>query len=106
MDRETIEKAAKEFCITDKTCPGNRRLAFIAGAQWRINSAWHDARDAPEHKRQFLYQAVRKSGQMFYGINSVADEEEWGFLKEFIILERWAYLDDLLPEGPGKEGGR
>lgn len=84
MERETIEKAAKEFCVTDKTCPGNRRLAFIAGAEWRIDSVWHNAKmETPSLWKLIL-------------IKDRAGDYDLGYeLRDNTVL--WAYVVDLIP---------
>ena len=67
------------------------------GAEWRINSVWHDVKEMPEFKRDFIYQAVRKSGEIYYGTGILYNNDEWEFRLEFVTIERWAYIDDLLP---------
>ena len=56
MTREQIEKAAKETLVNEPielqaTKVGAFQRGFVAGAQWRINSVWHDINEEPkEHK--------------------------------------------------------
>ena len=51
MKKEQIEKAALLFAGAGEfgECPYNpdAKNGFMAGAQWRINSAWHDKSDFP-----------------------------------------------------------
>lgn len=78
------------------------KSTFVSGAEWRIKSVWHDAKEKPDHKRDFIYQAVRRSGEIYYGMTELFGDDEWDFMNECCIIERWAYLDDLLP---GKKEG-
>ena len=91
MNRETIEKAAGIYIHQDQTAGLTRKKAFMDGARWRINSAWHDAiKETPAAFSPVL--AVHHSGR--YSVNMLGEEETcpraW---------EKWAYIDDLLPEG-------
>lgn len=107
MEREDIEKAAKDYSI-GKTHfrrsvlkevdaddyvlrKDNCREDFITGAEWRINSVWHDAKECPERKRNYLAQC--KNGRF----NVIPDSMNWdNFYKKAEII-RWAYIEDLLP---------
>ncbi len=111
--KKTVEEAIKEHLRANAFVSDPDNLHFVDrfyeqtkaaewGAKWRINSVWHDVEEKPNHKQTFIYQAIRKSGEMYYGINSIFGDDEWAFLNDFVIIERWAYIDDLLPE---KKGG-
>ena len=109
MDKETIDKAAMEYSgLTDNPKDPNARergclcIAFSDGAHWRINSVWHDGREMPGYKRDFIYQSILKSGKVCLGMKMIFRDDEWDFIKKFCVIERWAYVDDLLPER--KEG--
>ena len=102
MTREQIEKAAIKSAdveLDDFECRGHRD-GFIAGAQWRINSVWHDAIDKPERNRDFLYESARG----WFGINNTTKmarevyPEKWDRFVEGYDVIRWVYIDDLLPE--------
>ena len=61
------------------------------GANWRISSGWHDAKECPERKRNYLAQC--KNGRF----NVIPDSMNWdNFYKKAEII-RWAYIEDLLP---------
>ena len=71
MTRERIEKEARDY-VSDVY--GNDgyflpdyedevRGAFVAGAEWRINSVWHDAIDKPERNRDFLYESATQAAK-------------------------------------------
>ena len=98
MDKKKIERAAKEAAM--KRCSHYDEEAvfvngFADGAQWRINAAWHDAKDIPEPYKPIL--VVRDDGS--HSVNMFPRN-----VKSLpASFKRWAYLDDLLPE-EGKEG--
>ena len=100
MKREQIEKAAKEhqsklpYC-DDRKVRGEfvgNYYGFIAGAQWRINSVWHDASEKPD-KNQLVVFECRKTYGRGYSVNF---GENYDLLKN--VLLSWAYVIDLLPE--------
>lgn len=65
---------------------------FKAGAQWRINSVWHDANEKPD-KNQLVVFECRKTYGSGYSVNF---GENYDLLKN--VLLGWAYVIDLLPE--------
>lgn len=122
MNRETIEKAAKEAVRNHFQCNGEypceeldycefcdgRNSAFdckedctadsfsegfFSGADWRINSVWHDENEKPDKNRLTLFECKKTYGKGY----SVNFGENYPLLKN--VLLRWAYVADLLPEG-------
>lgn len=116
MRKEDIEKAAKEALLNDSTELQNTRIGtfqqgFVVGAEWRINSVWHDEKVMPDRNldkvlgfgedvivkpkyRPFIEicnACWDEDGQNFY-----FDGERETFLMEDI--ENWAYIKDLIPE--------
>lgn len=88
MKKEDIEKAAINY---DSRLVAFR--AFMKGAEWRINSVWHDINEIPEDGRIIVL--LGKYGTMIiYGPNMMYYKEsviaDGGFLK-------WAYKEDLIP---------
>ena len=79
--------ASKDEVLTDfgSSC-------FIEGAQWRINSVWHDASEKPD-KNQLVVFECRKTYGKGYSVNF---GENYELMKNVIV--RWAYIIDLLPE--------
>ena len=100
MNKETIEKAAKEnasthFGLINKEWWA-RKNGFEDGAQWRINSVWHDATDIPK-KGEYIVIVFRSGNFASWNVSyNIVDV----FKKFDIIL--WSYSKDLLPER--KEG--
>lgn len=81
----------KEDCGADDFNEG-----FIAGAQWRINSVWHDASEKPEIGRNLL---TYLGEDKFCEIDFLCkDDFDWEYYADIRGIIRWAYVDDLLPE--------
>ena len=98
MNREQIEKAAGEYSgsvlgFKDNPVVMNKHKAFMDGAQWRINSVWHDASEIPQHSGILI--AICKDGKaVLCGPNN----SDWKTTVKIFHIVKWAYLDDLLPE--------
>ena len=67
-------------------------FAFRDGAEWRINSVWHDASEKPD-KNQLVVFECRKTYGRGYSVNF---GENYDLLMN--VLLGWAYVIDLLPE--------
>lgn len=110
MDRETIEKAALicagagEYGELPYNPDANK--GFIAGAQWRINSAWQKpSAYGDELKRDVEVIAKTKRGYRFGKFDVVGYSNEYiGFVStsclEYALSDvlEYAYLDDLIPD--------
>lgn len=122
MNRETIEKAAKEAVQNHFQCNGKYPCeerdycefcnghnsafdckedcgaddfneGFIIGAQWRINSVWQDAtKFKPRHGSKV---AVLVGGK---GITVWNFENGMEQAFSCMSIKCWAYLDDLIPD--------
>ena len=97
MTREQIGKAAGEYSgsvlgFKDNPVVMNKHKAFMDGAQWRINSVWHDASEKPD-KNQLVVFECRKTYGRGYSVNF---GENYDLMKN--VLLSWAYVIDLLPE--------
>lgn len=104
MTREQIAKAAGAYSgsvlgFKDNPVVMNKHKAFMDGAQWRINSVWHDLpNDLPQKENAWILLELIFEGRLVYlPVEWVNDGE--GAPKQAI---RWAYIDDLRPER--KEG--
>ena len=118
MNRETIEKAARnfieDFCHDhiDYTsinyeednyeAARNNTLwefgteIFMAGAEWRINSVWHNlGKEMPECNRH----VVNEDWFDFIA----KDEKDLARIIKKYPFKQWAYVDDLLPERKEEE---
>ena len=99
MTKEDIEKAAAEYA--NEACrplwrTGNEQVCmidFIEGAEWRINSVWHDINEIPEDGRIIVLLGKYRT-MIIYGPNMM-------YYREAIIMDggflKWAYKEDLIP---------
>lgn len=102
MNRETIEKEADKYSYEQwkveddfycRDCMGIiAPPAFVAGAEWRINSVWHSPNELPRIGSYVV--VLYEDEHIFFG--KVRD------YCNSVPVKTWAYLDDLLPDG--KEG--
>lgn len=88
MKREDIEKAAVNY---DSRLVAFR--AFMKGAEWRINSVWHDANKIPDKAELTLVEFPdgRIDIVYFHTIKS------WRSMIKRNGTIRWAYIKDLIP---------
>ena len=70
--------------------------SFEDGARWRIDSAWHDGTASCEARRKALVLFDNGSAKVYEDLRELSVERLWGY------VDRFAYLDDLLPDG-GRE---
>lgn len=105
MNKEDIEKAAAEYA--NETCRSLWRTGyeqvcmtdFIEGAEWRINSVWHDSKDIPKESSAIL--AIRSDGStdIVYFIKLL----RWRSLIKRCGFVQWAYIKDLIPNKEGEQ---
>ena len=101
MSKEDIQKAKAENAerIANIAYSGGGHIgqddletAFENGADWRINSVWHDIKEMPENNRMILI-------IMQHDIPTVLGPDNTFFKEEVKDrqIHRWAYVDDLKP---------
>lgn len=96
MDRETIEKAAKEnasthFGLINKEWWA-RKNGFEDGAQWGINSVWHDIdNELPECGKHVV-------NEDWFDFIAKDEKDLQRIIKKY-PFKLWAYVADLLPDG-------
>lgn len=79
-----------------------RRKAFRDGAEWRIESVWHNASEIPEANKRVLVCFENVIGEyVYYRIKGFKPNvlKNWNmgnFSLDKVLY--WCYLDDLLPE--------
>ncbi len=95
MKREDIEKAARVWAEDEITKSRKERgiKAFKAGANWRINSVWHDASENPKLNKFFVFE--NKCNE--WGTDCLYQHQKWNLYVAVNDLIRWAYIEDLLP---------
>ena len=98
MTREDIEKAAlkgvEEYVNSGnlKGFRGSYCKGFMEGADWRINSVWHTMDVVPE--REVLLALHGYGRTITIKLNG---DMKWKGMDKFFRAEKWAYMDDLLP---------
>lgn len=71
--------------------------AFENGAEWRINSVWHDANEEPKYDEFFLYENVIQAFHVDCIFPSQDEAFVWDdYVKDWCLM-RWAYIKDLIP---------
>lgn len=104
MKREDIYKAASDYAEENSWYPGETSYesdiiaieesfadAFKAGAEWRINSVWHDASEVPDTDKGDLIIIVKDA----FGKDVYVRQNAYYVLKYGCV--KWAYMKDLLP---------
>ena len=92
MYRKTIEQAADNYAANAKLSFVNGDFdryaiaeAFEKGAEWRIDSVWHDARkEKPAYWKLIIREDIM--GDHDLGCELAHD------------TVRWAYMEDLIPD--------
>lgn len=91
MTREDIEKAADDFADREYEISDIDRdplyKGFYHGANWRINSVWHDATEKPKLGELIIVEVYGVIWE--YGKSDVCDTNH--------PAARWAYMKDLIP---------
>ena len=107
MKKEDIEKAAVDSCVIENEI-FNPELTpyyeqgFKDGADWRINSVWHDASEIPEANKRVLVCFENVIDEyVYYRIRGFKPNVLKKCNMRISSLDKvlyWCYLDDLLPE--------
>jgi hypothetical protein len=100
MERDDIEKAATQHANMigwDHNPEETRGLfaySFEKGAEWRINSMWHNVEELPEKNTWFLAQI---GNDCFDTFTMRVESNRWTQWCKGMNIIRWSYIDDLLP---------
>lgn len=94
MKRKKVREIAKAQGLynfpTSKNMALKYESGFIDGAEWRINSVWHDVeKELPEYNRH----VVNEDWFDF----TAKDEKDLKRIMNQYPFKRWAYVDDLKP---------
>lgn len=82
--------------VTDLSVVNQRigfRIGFLKGANWRINSVWHDRTENASMDNGeivFVFPDGSAMTKSVLGWN-------WGDIQEHFKFVKWAYMKDLLP---------
>ena len=102
--KKDIKEAIKEHLyantfVTDSNNPGfvdrffEHTKAAEWGANWRINSAWHDASERPDKGKMLIVEDIDSAYDLVY----LTQSKPWEELSEKNHYMRGAYIEDLLP---------
>lgn len=93
MTKEDIKKAASEYAKeacrplwragTEQVCMAD----FMEGAEWRINSVWHNSAEKPIPGKLLL-------------VNTIYGEYDLCYYGTYLLwntVMTWAYMKDLIP---------
>lgn len=100
MKKEDIEKAAQDYddgliySSVKEQC--DLIKAFKAGAEYRINSVWHNADEVPKEKGYILVE-VNGSQPIFVIWNINVIPTNWDKIVKENNVAKWAYVKDLIP---------
>lgn len=95
MTQEEIERAAVDSCVFERDILNPEltpyyEQGFKDGANWRIDSVWHDVdKELPKYNRH----VVNEDWFDF----TAKDEKDLKRIMNQYPFKRWAYVDDLKP---------
>ena len=79
--------------------------SFKSGAKWAINEfikdLWHDVDEIPKRAKAFIFECGDYS--MNYHIGMMFNPNDYKKNAEIWHMNRWCYLDDILPKQEGGE---
>ena len=105
MNREDIQKAKAENAerIANIAYSGGGHIgqddletAFENGADWRINSVWHDASETPISGKYALVKYITGDLKIKDRVD-VFCGHEWKEMCHYDKLIQFAYIEDLIP---------
>lgn len=79
--------------------------SFKAGAKWAINKflkdLWHDVDEIPKRAKAFIFECGDYS--MNYHVGMMFNPNDYKKNAEIWHMNRWCYLEDILPKQEGGE---
>lgn len=103
MKKEDIEKAAAIYTAQsedyDLAEVRDVKQAFADGANWYINSVWHDASERPKDRNAQCLVEVKSGGSSFFLLSQFYHSGGFSFMNGISNIQpkRWAYTKDLIP---------
>lgn len=100
MIKEDTEKAANDFADREYEYNDIDRNAlykgFYWGAQWRINSVWHNANEVPK-KKGYILVWINGDHPIFVTWNINVIPTDWAKTVKLNNVVKWAYIEDIIP---------
>ena len=103
MKIEDIEKEAAIYTAqaedSDYAEVRDVKRAFTDGANWRINSVWHEASEQPKDRNAQCLVEVKSGGSSFFLLSQFYHSGGFSFMDGIRNMQpkRWAYIEYLLP---------
>lgn len=96
MKKVDIEKSAQKRCDRRYSYLHNSAFydGFMQGADWRINSVWHDASQEPTEKKIIV---VINLEDVISQISFLVEADNWNDCVKEADIVKWCYKEDLLP---------
>ena len=100
MQTEDIQKAADKHSF-EYLCKDNIDMlelgchyeaGFMAGAEWRINTVWHERTEPAEEGNDIIL--LFPDGKC----TVMTLNGEWELIIAWLLFYKWAYLKDILPD--------
>lgn len=101
MTQEEIDQVARAYSalivggirhIQDFYEREKYEAGFISGANWRIDSVWHDMCEEPKKEEMLLLHGNGRTISILWN-----GDIKWKDIGKFFRAEKWAYMKDLLP---------
>lgn len=107
IDDKKIEEGARDyinkngyFVKYDEDPCVDIEFAYKEGAKWAINEflkdLWHQTDEQPEGYDEWIL--LHYNVGNFYSLAQVKDFKSWEGFVERAPIEKWLYIDDLLPK--------
>lgn len=96
MTQGQIEKASGN--LSEHPFIEIERQGFIKGANWYINSVWHNSSERPNDDKAIL--AISRDSKPFIG---GPNNSKWADIVRDFRVTKWAYVEDLVPDWIKKE---
>lgn len=103
MTKEQIKSVASEVALrmmfrSDIHPSQQGEALFIEGAEWRINSVWHDVSERPKFSGDLeavKFLLLENNGECD---RYLIGKHDWDDVMGMAKFVKWAYLEDLQPE--------
>lgn len=110
IETKVLEKLARlDDATILRRLPDNERSFFEYGFQRGYNRAineflkdlWHDVDEMPERAKAFIFECGDYS--MNYYVGKMFNPNDYKKNAEIWLMNRWCYLEDILPKQEGGE---